>query len=71
MTSTGNKKEQEQKEQFKTSFGAQLSTPVGAGAGVQHSKETGKSSGRNEQAIVKQESNVFEAVGGNTILASK
>ncbi|KAF2839889.1 hypothetical protein M501DRAFT_1015973 [Patellaria atrata CBS 101060] len=62
--------EQEQKEQYKVSVGLQVSTPIGVGAGVKHEQEKGKSVTVNTTNIDKSETHVFEAVGGETILAS-
>ncbi|KAF7526535.1 hypothetical protein G7054_g10735 [Neopestalotiopsis clavispora] len=62
--------EQEQKEAFKMSVGLQVTTPVGVGAGVKHSNENGKQEIQNNAEVKKKESNVFEAVGGDTILAA-
>ncbi len=64
------KTEQEEKEQFKVSVGVQVSTPIGVGAGVKHENEKGNSASKQSGDQKRQESNVFEAVGGDTILAS-
>ena len=71
MKQSSAESEQDQKEQFKVSVGLQVSTPIGVGAGVKHEQEKGKSSSVNTTTVDKGENNVFEAVGGNTILAAK
>ncbi|KAK6541560.1 hypothetical protein TWF694_007365 [Orbilia ellipsospora] len=62
--------EQEQKEQFKTSMELQIQTPVGVGAGVKHERESGSGTANRENEKDKNEKHVFEAVGGDTILAA-
>ncbi|KAI6791601.1 hypothetical protein KC363_g3337 [Hortaea werneckii] len=59
----------EQKEQFKVSVGVSVSTPYG-GASVKHEQEKGSSSETKRSETTSNESNVFEAVGGDTILAN-
>ncbi|RMY73288.1 hypothetical protein D0863_03958 [Hortaea werneckii] len=59
----------EQKEQFKVSVGVSVSTPYG-GASVKHEQEQGSSSENKRSETNSNESNVFEAVGGDTILAN-
>ncbi|KAI7530567.1 hypothetical protein KC317_g20037, partial [Hortaea werneckii] len=59
----------EQKEQFKVSVGVSVSTPYG-GASVKHEQEQGSSSENKRSETTSNESNVFEAVGGDTILAN-
>lgn len=71
MKQSSTESEQDQKEQFKVSVGLQVSTPIVVGAGVKHEQEKGKSSSANTTTVRKAENNVFEAVGGNTILAAK
>ncbi|OBS29591.1 hypothetical protein FPOA_03528 [Fusarium poae] len=61
--------EQEQKEAMKVSVGVQVTTPFGGG-GVKHTNENGKAESKNTSNVQKDESNVFEAVGGDTILAA-
>ncbi|CAF3480417.1 unnamed protein product [Fusarium graminearum] len=61
--------EQEQKEAMKVSVGVQVTTPFG-GAGVKHTNESGKMESKSTTDVKKNESNVFEAVGGDTILAA-
>lgn len=71
MASSEKSKEQSEKESFKTSVGLQVTTPFGVGAGVKHSQGSGTEKLANLAQIDKAEKNVFEAVGGDTILASK
>ena len=71
ITDTTTKTEQEHKEQFKVSVGVQVSTPIGVGAGVKHEREKGNSSSNSDANNNQSETNVFEAVGGDTILVSK
>ncbi|KAI7161520.1 hypothetical protein KC349_g2699 [Hortaea werneckii] len=59
----------EQKEQFKVSVGVSVSTPYG-GASVKHEQEQGSSTENKRSETNLNESNVFEAVGGDTILAN-
>ncbi|XEV01095.1 hypothetical protein FSHL1_006382 [Fusarium sambucinum] len=61
--------EQEQKEAMKVSVGVQVTTPFGGG-GVKHTNENGKAESKSTADVKKDESNVFEAVGGYTILAA-
>lgn len=61
--------EHEQKEQFKMSIGVQVTTPYGGG-GVKHEKETGSGSSDSRAEVNKNERHVFDATGGDTILAS-
>ena len=62
--------EQEQKEQMKWSVGVQVSTPFGGGS-FKHEEEKGSSSSSARREASQNELNVFEAVGGDTILAAK
>ncbi|KAG8530617.1 uncharacterized protein KY384_004655 [Bacidia gigantensis] len=62
--------EYEQKQQFKVSVGVQVSTPIGVGAGVKHDNEKGTSTSTSTGTEDQAETNVFEAAGGDTILAS-
>lgn len=71
MTDTKKATETEQKQQFKVSVGMQVSTPFGVGAGVKHEQETGHAESTSKTDETKTESNVFEATGGDTILAGK
>ncbi|KAK5110589.1 hypothetical protein LTR85_000989 [Meristemomyces frigidus] len=59
----------QQKEQFKVSVGVSVSTPYG-GASVKHEQEKGSSNESKSSETNSNESNVFEAVGGDTILAN-
>ncbi|KAK6526470.1 hypothetical protein TWF694_005056 [Orbilia ellipsospora] len=68
LESTENSSEQEQKEQFKTSMGMQIQTPFG-GASVKHDEEHGSDTSSTQTEKNKNEKHVFEAVGGDTILA--
>lgn len=70
MTETTNKSEQEQKDAFKVSVGVQVTTPF-VGVGVKHTNENGKQKTQNAADIKKDETHVFEAVGGDTILAAR
>ncbi|KAH7002963.1 hypothetical protein EDB82DRAFT_531448 [Fusarium venenatum] len=61
--------EQEQKEAMKVSVGVQVTTPFGGG-GIKHTNENGKAESKSTADVKKDESNVFEAVGGDTILTA-
>ncbi|KAJ9636432.1 hypothetical protein H2199_008107 [Coniosporium tulheliwenetii] len=63
--------EQEQKEQFKVSVGVSVSTPFGVSGSVKHEQEWGSTQSESKTDKKTEESNVFEAVGGDTILANK
>lgn len=63
--------EQGAKNEFKVSVGLQVSTPIGVGAGVKHENSKGTSIDKKDGERKEMETNVFEAVGGNTILAAK
>ncbi|KAK3367914.1 hypothetical protein B0H63DRAFT_404760, partial [Podospora didyma] len=69
MSDTTATKEQQQKESFKWSVGAQVTTPWVSG-GVKHSKTGGTDNQDNEADVKRREENVFEAVGGDTILVT-
>ncbi|MCJ1379493.1 hypothetical protein MMC17_002594 [Xylographa soralifera] len=62
--------EQEQKQQFKTSVGVAVSTPIGISTSVKHETEQGSSESKNTTTKDTEDSKVFEAVGGDTILAN-
>ncbi|KAF2811812.1 uncharacterized protein BDZ99DRAFT_414359 [Mytilinidion resinicola] len=62
--------EQEQKEQFKVSVGVSVSTPIGIGASMKHEEEKGSTQSQNTMDKKTNENNIFEAVGGDTILAN-
>ncbi|KAH7118725.1 hypothetical protein B0J11DRAFT_582534 [Dendryphion nanum] len=62
--------EETQKEQFKVSVGVTVATPVGVGASVKRDQEQGKEGSDNKTDKQSDETNVFEAVGGDTILAN-
>ncbi|KAF8648222.1 hypothetical protein AX16_006360 [Volvariella volvacea WC 439] len=68
-SATETKSEQSQKEQFKASVGVAVQTPYGGG-GVKASHETGEGKQDGQSKMDAKESLVFEATGGNTILAS-
>ncbi len=70
MTDTTKTTEQQQKEAFKWSVGAQVTTPWVSG-GVKHTQASGTSTENNNTEVQKREKNVFEAVGGDTILVTK
>lgn len=71
FNSTTNTSEQSAKEEFKVSVGLQVSTPFGVGAGMKHETSQGSSTDQKSGDHKERETNVFEAVGGNTILAAK
>ncbi|KAJ9634366.1 hypothetical protein H2199_009024 [Coniosporium tulheliwenetii] len=62
--------EQEQKEQFKVSVGVSVSTPFGVSGSVKHEQEWGSTQSESRTDKKTEESNVFEAVGGDTVLAN-
>lgn len=70
MQSAEHGTEEEQKEQFKVSVGVSVQTPIGVGAEMKHDEEHGTSTSTNTTSKTTNEDNVFEAVGGDTILAS-
>lgn len=69
MTDTATLSSSEQKEQFKVSVGVSVTTPFG-GASVKHDETHGSSDTAEKAVKDTVESNVFEAVGGNTLLAN-
>jgi hypothetical protein len=71
MKSSETKSEQEQKDAFKMSVGMQFSTPFGVGGGAKHSRENATETSNSTTNIQQNETNIFEAVGGDTILAAK
>lgn len=71
MHQDSKKSEQEQKEEFKVSVGVQVSSPFGVGGGVKHDNAGGKVDSKNVGSASGSQNNVFEAVGGNTILAAE
>ncbi|MCJ1394185.1 hypothetical protein MMC18_007063 [Xylographa bjoerkii] len=70
MKQSSKTSEAEQKEQFKNSVGMQVSTPANIGGGFTHTTEKGKSASQSSSDLNSDERNVFEAVGGDTILAA-
>jgi hypothetical protein len=69
LTQTDEASTAEQKEQFKISVGVSVSTPFGSGS-VKHEQEHGQSTASAQSQSNQREENVFEAVGGDTILAN-
>ncbi|KAH8662563.1 hypothetical protein BX600DRAFT_542276 [Xylariales sp. PMI_506] len=61
--------EQAQKQSFKTSVGLAVNTPYGGGS-VNHTSESGHATSNSQTENSQQEQHVFEAVGGDTLLAS-
>ncbi|KAL8718280.1 MAG: hypothetical protein Q9225_004558 [Loekoesia sp. 1 TL-2023] len=59
-----------EKESFEASVGLAVSTPVGVGVGMGASRETQDSKENSHEGKNTQEAMVFEATGGNTILAA-
>jgi hypothetical protein len=49
----------------------QFSTPFGVGGGAKHSRENATETSNSTTNIQQNETNIFEAVGGDTILAAK
>lgn len=70
MKTSSSVSEQTAKESFKKSVGLQASG-WGVSVSASHAKETGSETSSSQASSSQQERNVFEAVGGNTILASK
>ncbi|KAM7211203.1 hypothetical protein V8F06_013413 [Rhypophila decipiens] len=70
MSDTSKTSEQQQKEAFKWSVGSQVTTPW-ASASVKHTEASGSSTEESVTDVIKKEKNVFEAVGGDTILVTK
>jgi hypothetical protein len=70
MDETGSTSEQAQKQSFKESVGVSVSSPW-VSASVNHSSETGSATSSSQTNIDKSEKHVFEAMGGDTLLASK
>lgn len=68
MQSSEKGTEEEQKQQFKVSVGVSVNTPYG-GASVKHEEERGSGTASASSSRTFNESNVFEATGGDTILA--
>lgn len=70
MTTTENKSEQVQKEEYKASVA--VSASYGAfSASVKHEQGGGNSTAKGQVQTKSSESHSFEAVGGDTLLASK
>lgn len=69
MTAKTKADEQTQTESFKVSVGVSVATPFGGGS-AKHEQESGGGSANSKTETNTNESNVFEAVGGDTILAN-
>jgi hypothetical protein len=61
--------EQEQKQSLKTSVGLSVSTPK-ASASVSHTQESGSANSSSQGQSDNSENHAFEALGGDTLLAS-
>ena|SRR5256885_1491198 len=70
MTTKTNSTEQDQKESFKYSIGVSVSTPVGVDTGMKHTEEHGGEVATNTKDTSTHDRNIFEACGGDTILAN-
>lgn len=69
MTEQSNEKSM--KEDFKVSVGVSVKTPIGVGGSVKVDSQTSSSNATSETQINRNETQIFEAVGGDTILANK
>ncbi|KAI6777471.1 hypothetical protein HG530_001416 [Fusarium avenaceum] len=61
--------EQEQKQSLKTSVGLSVSSPEASGS-VSHTQETGSDNSKSQAQENKSESHTFEAMGGDSLLAT-
>ncbi|WXC42315.1 hypothetical protein QX201_002094 [Fusarium graminearum] len=69
MTDTEKTSEQEQKQSMKTSVGLSVASPE-ASASISHTQESGSANSQSQATSDKYESHAFEAMGGDTLLAS-
>ncbi|KAG8675926.1 hypothetical protein FPOAC1_001921 [Fusarium poae] len=69
MADTEKTSEQEQKQSMKTSVGLAVSSPK-ASASVSHTQESGSANSQSQATSDKSESHAFEAMGGDSLLAS-
>lgn len=69
ITSASSQDLEAKKEQFKVSVGANVQSPYGGG-GMKASAEGGEDQSSATENSSSEENNIFEAVGGNTILAN-
>lgn len=69
MTSSSASDAENKKQEFKVSVGVSVSTPYG-GASVKHEESKGSAESKSTTTTSTTESNVFEACGGDTLLAN-
>jgi hypothetical protein len=70
VETTTNATVQDQKESFKYSIGVSVSTPVGVNTGMKHTEEHGSDVSDATKQSVSHDRDIFEACGGDTILAN-
>ncbi|KAJ7616091.1 hypothetical protein FB45DRAFT_757556 [Roridomyces roridus] len=70
MSSSSTSVESNQKESFRASVGVAVQSPVGVGASAKASTENGTGTDKGQSSQKLNESMVFEATGGDTLLAS-